>query len=615
MAKFTVVAEGVPDYIKEQANTTFLDLAKKLAPKVQGPMGIKAEQNQWLVGVERAGTGNSWRVTIRGPGVTIRRVYHADQKILEHSYFELKGALQGQGLADDVMQASVKFLDKVKATKIALHANLDVGGYAWLRKGFFPGDQYDLIDAVVYHLGSTSDPLFQEFRSIISKMTPRKAKEFVLTEEFRKYKKLLLGADWRGNADISRPEVRKALLGKAGEAERMVKRQIGKPQTANEQILDNLVRHQTYVMRLSHGLSKEAILKVQAGERAVKDIILKYAELMEGVSPVSKKGQKLLKEMTAEIEGVRSGLWKEIGKTAENDAVEYGKVENRATIKAIESPFPVTLGIQPLSVPQIRAIALAMPFEGRTLAEWVARAGVTDTARITANAKIGIMNGETPTQVARRVFGSAENAYRDGVYHRSFKDLESIYLTVTNGINNQVKQQLYAENADIIDLELYVATLDIRTTLECAGNDGKTYPNGEGPVPPLHFRCRSLRVPYINPENLRKRGFDASYDKMLLREYAEANKLKNIRSYSDLPRGYKTAYNNFRRQRVRELVGQVPATQNFEQFLRNQSVEFQNEYLGPGKAAIFRQGKLPLDRFVTRDGYELTIEQLNKLAS
>jgi hypothetical protein len=35
----------------------------------------------------------------------------------------------------------------------------------------------------------------------------------------------------------------------------------------------------------------------------------------------------------------------------------------------------------------------------------------------------------------------------------------------------------------------FLATLDSKTTVQCAANDGKTFPVGEGPMPPLHANC------------------------------------------------------------------------------------------------------------------------------
>lgn len=383
--------------------------------------------------------------------------------------------------------------------------------------------------------------------------------------------------------------------------------------TINEKIRDDMVRHQTYLMRYAGGLRNGATAILEGTEQRIQALILEYSEKLQGVSPISKKGRALLAELQKEIAKIRGEAWEQIQANGIKDFEQYAKFEGAATLRLIEAPFPTALGLQPLTPKQLALIATAQPFEGRTLSEWLKRSEDIDVDRIVRNAKIGIMQGETPTQVARRVLGTMALDRRDGAARKAFRDLESIYLTVTNGINNEVKQQLYAENSDIIKLELFVATLDVRTTLTCASNDGKTFKLGEGPMPPLHFRCRSLRVPYISPDALTTRGFDSSFDKMTLAEFAENNNLGDIRKYADLPRGYKTAYNSWKRGRVRELVGEVPASTTFSNWLKGQTPEFQDEYLGKAKANIFRQGKLPLDKFVTRDGYELTIADLEKL--
>lgn len=385
--------------------------------------------------------------------------------------------------------------------------------------------------------------------------------------------------------------------------------------TYNEQIRDNMVRHQTYLLRYAGSVRNTSTALLSDTERRIRLVVLDYADRLQSLNKLSKKARDLIKEMQAEIIAIRSEAWDQIKDVAVEEFGEYAKLEGAASIRVIESPFPFALGLQPLPAQQLALIANSMPFEGRTLKEWLNRTEDVDVDRIVRNAKIGIMQGETPTQVARRVFGTEAMRGKDGMTRKAFKDLESVYLTVTNGINNEVKAQLYAANDDIIERELFVATLDIRTTLECAGNDGKVFKLGKAPKPPLHFRCRSLLVPYINPEALFKRGYDASFDKMTLKEFAKNNNLGKISTVDDLPRGYKTAYTTWKRGRVRELVGQVPAKTTFNEWLKTQSNEFQDEYLGKGKAEIFRQGKLSLDKFVTRDGQELTIEQLYKLAS
>lgn len=385
--------------------------------------------------------------------------------------------------------------------------------------------------------------------------------------------------------------------------------------TANQQVANDMIRHQTYVARHAAALSKDARGLLKATEEKVQIAVLNASLDLEGINPASPEAQAIYSKLEADIAAARDKAWDEIRARANDDAMQFADADHIGTLRIIEDPFPVVLGLQPLAKAHLRAIATAHPFEGHTLSQWLKRTRNVDVQRITTVAKSGMVRGLTPTQVARSVVGSPALKNKDGASRRAFNDVEALYLTVTNGISNQIKQGLYAENADVIKEERFVATLDLRTTLICAGNDGKLFKRGEGPIPPLHFRCRSTRVPYINPDNLGNRPYKAASEKQFLKQFAADNSLGKVATVNDLPRGYKTAYNTWARAETRKLVGQVPATHTFNSWLKTQSKEFQDEYLGVGKADLFRQGKLSLDKFVTRDGYELPIKDLLKLVS
>ena len=46
----------------------------------------------------------------------------------------------------------------------------------------------------------------------------------------------------------------------------------------------------------------------------------------------------------------------------------------------------------------------------------------------------------------------------------------------------------------------------------------------------------------------------------------------------------------------------MPATTTYTEFLKRQTVSFQEEVLGETRAKLFRDGKLPLDKFVDLRG-------------
>ena len=50
----------------------------------------------------------------------------------------------------------------------------------------------------------------------------------------------------------------------------------------------------------------------------------------------------------------------------------------------------------------------------------------------------------------------------------------------------------------------------------------------------------------------------------------------------------------------------------YQEWLKSQSKEFQEDILGKTKATLFRNGNLKLNKFVSNNGTELTLKQLAK---
>jgi SPP1 gp7 family putative phage head morphogenesis protein len=81
----------------------------------------------------------------------------------------------------------------------------------------------------------------------------------------------------------------------------------------------------------------------------------------------------------------------------------------------------------------------------------------------------------------------------------------SLVRTSVNQVSNTASQETYKANSLVTKAYRYVATLDSRTTVLCASKDGKIFPYQEGPMPPLHFNCRSTTVPVIDWDGLEQK--------------------------------------------------------------------------------------------------------------
>jgi SPP1 gp7 family putative phage head morphogenesis protein len=183
---------------------------------------------------------------------------------------------------------------------------------------------------------------------------------------------------------------------------------------------------------------------------------------------------------------------------------------------------------------------------------------------ITTLIQAGIIEGETTDNIAKSV--------RAMVSTRSKAQAEALIRTVANHTATGARNALYEANSDIVKKERFVATLDSQTSLICAGNDGKEFDLGKGPMPPLHYNCRSVRVPVVDPAL----GLPG---------------LTGERASQD---------------------GPVSARLTYSGWLRDQPRAVQDEILGPGRAELFRTGRISLDRFTDPTGKVYSIKTMER---
>lgn len=379
--------------------------------------------------------------------------------------------------------------------------------------------------------------------------------------------------------------------------------------TVNKKYLDALTRHQVYLMRYAAGTQKKVLSLLNKTE---KSLVAKIQDSLEGKNELTPKNLKNLEKLIAEIKVIRSKAWVQIKKDLKEELIDLAKADSvlaRHNL-IVSSPVELSPSLPPPSL--LADIATSTIFEGKVLEEWVAAIQNKDAERIKDHIKIGMVQGDSVPQIVRRIVGTTRLNGKDGVTQLSRRNIAAIVRTSINAVSNKSRQEFNKQNSDIVKEELYVATLDSRTTAICQSLDGKVFPLGQGAVPPMHFNCRSLRVGIIDGKVIGTRPAKASTTKQLLREYTSSNGIKNVGSREALPFGHKTKYDSFAAKRIRELTGSIPAKTTYGEWLRSQSVEFQEDVLGKTKAKLFREGGLTLDKFVNRNGDELTIKEIIK---
>ncbi len=247
-------------------------------------------------------------------------------------------------------------------------------------------------------------------------------------------------------------------------------------------------------------------------------------------------------------------------------------------IVAIESDFAVTLLSGAVNVDVIRPskVQLQSAIEtpigapiGRSISITTALNNISknQTNEIVQFMRDGFVTGRTNQDMASEVQGLLKVHQRQA---------DALVRTTTNHMAAQARRITEEANSDIVDGFEVVATLDSRTTLICAGLDGKIFPlNAQRP--PYHWGCRTTTIPHVKEE------------------YRKAIPItgKRVSVGADGKR-------------------QVGGDVTYSGWLKRQPAAFQDDVLGKARGALFRRGKLPIEKFTDRRGATLTLDQLRK---
>ncbi|QDP53466.1 MAG: putative minor head protein [Prokaryotic dsDNA virus sp.] len=137
-----------------------------------------------------------------------------------------------------------------------------------------------------------------------------------------------------------------------------------------------------------------------------------------------------------------------------------------------------------------------VPVMGKTMDDWRQRLLSNDIHRLNEGLSLGARLGDNEQAMRARLIGHKSYGGRDGLTATTRRELGTLVRTATDAFADLARVQIAIENP-LAGKEIYVAILDSRTTEQCSGLHGTVYSPDEGPRPPIHWYCRSTRVPLV----------------------------------------------------------------------------------------------------------------------
>lgn len=275
----------------------------------------------------------------------------------------------------------------------------------------------------------------------------------------------------------------------------------------------------------------------------------------------------LLNDIDAAIKGASA----EMGAKLARLLLDLYGYEDEFTEKLLDKSTKPAVAIigTGLAAEQIKAVIYDSPMQlddGRlTLNQMIGQFAGRAYKDTSTSIRAGIIEGKTTDEIVKEVMRIVDK--------RTIRQAEAVILTAANHAGALARENVWRQNKKLLEGEEYVATLDSRTTIRCASLDGKVFPFGVGPKPPLHYRCRSFRVPKIKPE------YDIPMEEKRQSEFG--------------PVSGKTTYNSW---------------------LKRQPADFQNEVLGVERGKLFRSGKYSISSFIDDSGKTYTLQELRNMS-
>lgn len=270
--------------------------------------------------------------------------------------------------------------------------------------------------------------------------------------------------------------------------------------TQNQQLVDSQIQRQEEEKSRAAEIAAIVIALLDDSEPQLRLILERYiAELnrpeVDLSSPLvqlrlSQMRQEILTLRATALDGVNRRLSEELQTETEAEwdflIALYGTVLALTLQRPQSTAFPSIVGT---------------PFLGRDLETWLTDLAVADSNRIADQVVIGLIQKRSREQILTAVLGEQNFDGNNGATQVTRNDLSGIAVSATFAAIALAKKVLLDEgsNNELLPRELYVAVLDSRTTVICRSLNGKVFTVGTGPYPPLHWNCRSTRVP-LPPE-------------------------------------------------------------------------------------------------------------------
>lgn len=341
---------------------------------------------------------------------------------------------------------------------------------------------------------------------------------------------------------------------------------------ASQDLVDKTVLHQIELHRYSNSVVRRIMTILNRADANISAALIVALEKAPASATV-----EYLDSLLSSVVVLNTQAYAAAERAISNSMGQLAGFEARWNRSAYQS-LEVAADFATVTAQSAYSAALSRPFQGRLLKEWMKSIEVGKMTRIRSVVRSGYFEGLTTPQIVQSIRGTKRKGYLDGVIEIDRRHAEAVVRTALSHTSATTRDLFFEANDDILGNEVWISTLDGRTSQECRIRDGKQYtrgahrpvghslPWGSGPGR-LHWRCRSTAVALLKGQT----------------------ELSGARASADGPVGVNETYGSW---------------------LKRQSASTQDDILGASRGLLFRQGGLSIEKFSNDKGRTLTLDEL-----
>lgn len=338
-------------------------------------------------------------------------------------------------------------------------------------------------------------------------------------------------------------------------------------------LLDHTIRHAVNLTQYGNYVLAKMIRLLNLSDA---DLLAQLTAALADVDASDFKIQRL-NGLLKSVREVNADAYAALYSGLKDELQAYVAYEGQFQYDLYKSLVPVSFEIATVVPEQVYAAAMSQPMQGRLLKDWAAGLPAARLQRVKDTIAIGFAQGKTTAEIIRELFGTRAAGYADGLLDTDRRHVEAIVRTSLSHMAQTTRTRFYDENASILGDQIWVSTLDGRTSQGCRARDQHKYTPEHKPVGHdipwlagpgrLHFGCRSTSIALLRGQT----------------------SLTGTRSTEG---------------------GYVDVKTSYADWLKEQSTTVQDEVLGKKRGEMYRAGGMEIKDFQNDRGMLTPLKEL-----